>query len=727
MFSSRLIFFARTILISAVYGCSFCLVPSHAQSTSDTAALFRIIPRAQVESLIRKQLRPILEAKNIEPITIDARFSVFIPTIADSLVSFFKYHPDIERITNGDSLLMKKLKSTAGQQKWEKNILEMNAKLVDNAAMLWPMLLSRDYSDRILVFHSDIKVLPSSKLLVEETIVLYNGNGEKSPDIDYNMTSDPNDDIKRGIVRDFPTRYLGKNGFWETTGFELLSVTKNGEKSNYHTENLDNGIRVMVGDAEVNLSTGIYTYQLLYQTDRQIIFHPEKDELYWNVNGTGWVFYADSVSGTIHFPWSARISENACYTGAQGSTDRFCASILLNDSTIHFKNTARFDPYQGLTIAASIQKGILTPPPPKGLVQMAKDNFGVAILGAVFAILLFFYGIIWFFKGRDPKKGTIYPQFEPPAGLSAADAGYIHQQKFGTHLFAAALVDMAVRKELKIEVETRKMLFKYKVYKFEKPAEQGMEAPGVFEQQYGFLPSSLYGQEAQSGKYNPQFKSCHDKLKTNLEERFKMRGRKKNTYHGMFVRNDGVTGCGAILAFLACGFAVIYIINTYTPQILLTGGLLAVAILALHILFVRLMPAYSQKGRATTDHIEGFKMYLQTAEQRLYEQLTPPNKTLDLFEKYLPYAIALKVENEWAEKFDNLMQTALEQGYQPAYYHGTGSFSRSFSMAEMSRGISSGLTSTVASASTPPSSSSGGSSGGGSSGGGGGGGGGGGW
>jgi hypothetical protein len=610
MYHPHLKYFARAILIAALICVNFCLLSSFAQTATDTAALFRIVPRTQVEALIRNQLRPKLEVKQIEPQVMDARFSVLIPTMADSLVSFFRYHPDIERITNGDTLLLKKLKTAAGQKKWEKNLLDMHAKFIENGEMLWPMLFARDFSDRILVFHSDIKVLPSSKLMVEETIVIYNGNGEKSPDINYNTNYEPNDDIQRGIVRDFPTRYLGKNGFWENVGFELLSVTKNGESTNYHTESLDNGTRILVGDAEVSLSPGIYTYQFLYQTDRQIIFHPEKDELYWNVNGTGWVFFADSVSATIHFPSGARISENACYTGEQGSTDRYCTSTLLNDSTIHFKNTARLNPYQGLTVAASIQKGILAPPPPKGWQDIAKDNFGVGILGGVFAFLLLFYGIIWFLKGRDPKKGTIYPQFEPPAGLSAADVGYIEQQQFGTHLFAAALVDMAVRKELKIEIETRRMLFKYKVYKFEKPAERGKEAPGVFEKQYGFLPSSLYGQEAQSGKYNPQFKSCHDRLKTNLEDRFRMRGRKKNTYHGMFVRNDGATGCGAILAFIACGFAVIYIINTYTPQILFTVGLLAVAILALHFIFVRLMPAYSKIGRETTDHIEGFKMYL---------------------------------------------------------------------------------------------------------------------
>jgi uncharacterized membrane protein len=120
-------------------------------------------------------------------------------------------------------------------------------------------------------------------------------------------------------------------------------------------------------------------------------------------------------------------------------------------------------------------------------------------------------------------------------------------------------------------------------------------------------------------------------------------------------------------------------------------------------------------------------MYLEQAEQRVYNMLTPPEKNLELFEKYLPYAIALGVENEWAQKFDNIIQQAIAQGYQPAYFMGSsGSFSSNFNVAAMSTGISSGLSSTISSASTPPSSSSG-SGGGGSSGGGGGGGGGGGW
>ena len=71
-----------------------------------------------------------------------------------------------------------------------------------------------------------------------------------------------------------------------------------------------------------------------------------------------------------------------------------------------------------------------------------------------------------------------------------------------------------------------------------------------------------------------------------------------------------------------------------------------ILMIIVQLVFSRIMSAYTEEGRNITDHIEGFRIYLKEAEQNIYNQLTPPEKTLDLFEKYLPYAIALKVENE---------------------------------------------------------------------------------
>jgi uncharacterized membrane protein len=120
-------------------------------------------------------------------------------------------------------------------------------------------------------------------------------------------------------------------------------------------------------------------------------------------------------------------------------------------------------------------------------------------------------------------------------------------------------------------------------------------------------------------------------------------------------------------------------------------------------------------------------MYLTTAEGSELAHAAPA-KTAQLYERLLPYAIALGVENEWAKQFSGVLHDAAQgsegNGYQPAWYNGT-SLSH-FGAAAFGSALSASLSTTIASSSTAPGSSSG-SSGGGSSGGGGGGGGGGGW
>jgi uncharacterized membrane protein len=122
------------------------------------------------------------------------------------------------------------------------------------------------------------------------------------------------------------------------------------------------------------------------------------------------------------------------------------------------------------------------------------------------------------------------------------------------------------------------------------------------------------------------------------------------------------------------------------------------------------------------DKIEGFKHYLRVAEEDEIALRDAPTFTTDLYEAYLPYAIALDLENEWTAKLDRAIAAGLvAQGYsQPGWYR-----SGSHRHTHFSSSLSNSLNSAIASSSVAPGSSSGSS--GGSSGGGGGGGGGGGW
>jgi uncharacterized membrane protein len=160
------------------------------------------------------------------------------------------------------------------------------------------------------------------------------------------------------------------------------------------------------------------------------------------------------------------------------------------------------------------------------------------------------------------------------------------------------------------------------------------------------------------------------------------------------------------------------------------SAFLLLVVTSFSLLFYFLMKAPTRKGRAVLDEIAGFREYLVVAEEDRLNLENPPQRTPELFERFLPYALALGVEQEWSEKFDDVLTAASEANHQthytPTFYSGGNS---AFETALTGAAIGSAIGGALAASSIAPSSSgsSGYSGGGGSSGGGGGGGGGGGW
>ena len=155
------------------------------------------------------------------------------------------------------------------------------------------------------------------------------------------------------------------------------------------------------------------------------------------------------------------------------------------------------------------------------------------------------------------------------------------------------------------------------------------------------------------------------------------------------------------------------------------GGLFGVNAI-MHALYVYLMRAPSAKGRRLLDRLEGFKLYLEVAEQEDLNLRNPPQKTPELFEKYLPFAIALGVEQAWGDQFVAVFAAMAASGtgsYQPRWY---GGYHHKTNLNDFTKSVGASMASAISSASTAPGSTSG-AGGGGFSGGGGGGGGGGGW
>ncbi|MBL7926246.1 MAG: DUF2207 domain-containing protein [Bacteroidia bacterium] len=573
-----------------------------------------------------------------------------------------------------------------------------------------------DETDRIISFHADINVAVDGNLTVVETIKIYNGNGGS------------NDEVKRGLVRSFPTHYKSKWGFVSTVPFNLLAATCNGLNENYKSKKLDNGISYYFGKADIILERGYYTYVLTYTTSKQIIFRDNNDELYWNVNGTGWSFTTGMVSCKIVFPLQTKITENNCYTGQQGATTSNCTFKIIEANVITFQTSQPLAANEGLTVSTTIAKGTLIPPATtEKLWSTTTDNAILPLLILAVLFLFCFNYYAWHKVGRDPAAGTIFPQFEPPPDFSPAACGFLIIKSYKSHHFAASLVDYAVNGLVDIEVKPEGLIFKSQVYTFHKPdlITNKSEIINQRYQWYGYYMDKLYNEKAEKGKYNATIASVYNGLGKHLKDKHEFSNGNTNSFKNLFTLNLNYVGWGIFfLVLYVIGTIVYFISYSGTPVLVLSSIALLLIGLVIQILFSRWLQAYSNEGRKILDHVLGFKMYVETAEQIKYDAMNPPDLTIQLFEKYLPYAIALECENQWASKFENVLEKAIEGGYQPTYFSMHGS---NFNSHAFASGLSGGISSTIASASTPPSSSSGGSGGGGSSGGGGGGGGGGGW
>jgi uncharacterized membrane protein len=186
---------------------------------------------------------------------------------------------------------------------------------------------------------------------------------------------------------------------------------------------------------------------------------------------------------------------------------------------------------------------------------------------------------------------------------------------------------------------------------------------------------------------------------------------------------------GALFMIIwASGFSIGGFMGGYLLSTMLSWLIIAMIILmGVIIVFMHhTMKATTYAGQRILDHINGLQYYMEAVEEKVLKAFNPPEMSRELYEEYLPYAVALDIESKWSDKFTlavgaTMTAAAAATATRPHWYSGTSSSSSSsFSASSMVNNFGS----TLSAASTSNSSS---SSGGGSSGGGGGGGGGGGW
>ncbi|MFN8643348.1 MAG: DUF2207 domain-containing protein [Candidatus Binatia bacterium] len=293
--------------------------------------------------------------------------------------------------------------------------------------------------ERITAFDSHIAVDGDGDLTVTETIAVV-ATGEQ---------------IKRGIYRDFPTTYAGPLWTRVQVPFEVVRVERDGQAEPFHLEPHDNGVRVYIGDRDVQIPPGPHTYRLTYRTGRQLGFFADHDELYWNVTGNGWAFPIERATAEVLLPLDPTRERVALegYTGPSGSTERALTTDTDRRSgALRFATTRALDPYEGLTIVASFPKGyVREPSADEARAAWLDSNRHLVAGGAGLAVVLLYYLVAWVAVGRDPSRGTVIPLFDPPLGLDAPGLRFVRQMGYDERCFSAALVSLGVKGWLRID------------------------------------------------------------------------------------------------------------------------------------------------------------------------------------------------------------------------------------------------------------------------------------
>jgi len=564
--------------------------------------------------------------------------------------------------------------------------------------------ITRASDEVINSFDSDITMNKDGSVQVTETIVYNFGSNEK-----------------HGIYRDIPL--TAKDGPRIQVNIWNVKDEK-GEDYHYAVSTTDGAAHIKIGDPDV-LVSGVRTYVIDYTVTNVIRPFEDHDEFYWNVTGNDWQVPITRAFATVSYPPGISRDQvrSDCFTGLFGSTEKNCLSDV-SSSTSRYQTAIGEKPLgagEGLTLVLGIPLGVVddtvmaTPPADDDIFSNMPWWF---ILFPV-AFILIIFGMVaslfaWFARTRG-YRGPVVTAYEPPDNLRPIDVGTLLDQRVDQKDISSIILDLAVRGYLKIRYTIKEIPFwpdkkDFELVKLKEGVDLTHPAEKIF---FDILfgegdTTTVSYLTLHATKFQQEFKNIVKETENYLHEEGYYDKEAK-------VKADALSkklGATALGIFIVCFFltfvfpsAAFFIV---IPLVIL-GAIQANTVNGL-------AHQFTQKGQDAQAKAAGFREFLSLTEKDKLALLNAPALQPEMFEKFLPYAVVLGVEEKWAKKFEGIYAAP------PTWYEDSRSHTfSSLLLMENMRLINTSFTNVVAS-STPHSSSgfSGGSSGGGSGGGGGG-------
>jgi len=504
--------------------------------------------------------------------------------------------------------------------------------------------LARAKSWRVADFHDNISVAEDGSAVVTERITLH-FEGEW-----------------HGIHRTIPVEYPGPDGTNYKLYLDISSVTDGeGGKLKYESST-SNGTR----DLKIYIPGAVdadKTVEIIYSVRNGTRFFKDYDEFYWNVTGNDWPVPIDHASAMVSFPAAAAGALRAqAFTGVYRSTERD-ATAKVDGAEVQFETNNPLPMRGGLTIDVYIPQGILGQP--SGIARFFWFIGGNPIV----LLPLVTFGImfpLWWYKGRDPDPGiSVAPMYEPPAGISPAEAGTLLEDAIHPRDITSTIVDLAVRGYIKIEeVADKGLLFTHKDYIFHllKPLAEVTDQSLAPHERVMLENIFAGGQETRLSDLKNRFYTAVPIIRQDIMAALKNKGLYLLDPESA---NGYSIGAGVVILILFAALQFLGWANFFDAIPLMIGAGLVSAVIWW--LFARVMTAKTVKGGRVRVAVLGFQEFMNRVDAERLKKM--PTTT---FEKYLPYAMALGVEHHWAQAFAGIVHDPPNWYVGPGYGPGMG-------------------------------------------------------
>jgi uncharacterized membrane protein YgcG len=476
---------------------------------------------------------------------------------------------------------------------------------------------------------------------------------------------------------------------------ELISVTRNNQEEPVEVTSNKDQVEYKIGDPFLTI-TGPQTYQIEYLLHGALSYGPDGAEFYWNVTGNDWLVPIEKASAIVSGPLTGKV---ACYRGYLGETNDCQVTQGTQSVTFLSENLM---PSEGLTVATEIDREQVA------TLIMEKISFLPFGFSVSLLWLVYFGWSVYRLRTNEKTDRPVVAQYEPVKGYLPMYTGVLYDGQLDPRDITAGIIYMAEQGFIKIKRTEKKVLLFFEVTDYEitllKPLS---ELPNQFLKTL----SGLLFTESTTVSSTVMLSSLSQNRVANSKLILSLRAALNEDLKASGLTTTKLppwtTGKTIFLITLITFFGLFLFVENGI------GLVMFVAFSSVFIGVIALVDRSTAKGYELRNYLEGFKLFLSVTDKERFNFHNAPAKSPELFMAYLPYAIALGVEKEWAKVFADITIP------QPDWYEG-GSIN-AFSATALASDIGAFSNSFSASSGTS------GSSGGGSSGGGGGGGGGGSW